>query len=383
MSLITTHHNLLVSETTNVFHEESLFGLTTQITYKLVQKHPRLIADVEAGLVSDGVLKSEIIQLVDELNLLYERDELIRNVMNYMFGYGIIQQLIEDDTISDIDIPRYNFCMIKREGIKEIIPISFVSEQDFERFCKLIVIRNGGLINENDAHARVSDSYYRLRINVTIPPRSVTGPSLSIRKHRQRPYTLGALEQIGMMDFHTRITLEDIMASNSRFIICGKGASGKTTLLRALLEKTEITDRILVCEKDLELHLDGTNFIIQRIKKSGSGSEHALKQLIADGLTMSLDGYCIGEIIGEEAWDFVKAGHTDHRVFATVHANNPKDVIQRLLLLIEPATSLSEQRLERLIFESIDYIIHVEKFSVKNIVKLSIKGDCPCLDSII
>lgn len=383
MSLISTHHNLLVRESNHVLREENMFDLTTKITYKLVQQYPRLIADVEAGIVSDHVLKSEIIQLVDGLNLFYEREELIRNIMNYMFGYGILQSLIEDDEISDIDMPRYNFCMIKRNGVKEVVDCSFVNEEDFERFCKLIIIRNGGVINENDAHARVSDAYYRLRINVTIPPRSVTGPSLCMRKHRQNPYDLEALETVGMMDTVIKSKLEELMTSNSRFVICGKGASGKTTLLRALLEKTEQTDRILVCEKDMELHLEGINFIVQRIKKSGYGSEHALKNLIADGLTMSLDGYCIGEIIGEEAWDFVKAGHTDHRVFGTIHANSAHDVIQRLLMLIEPVTSLSEQRLERLIYESLDYIIHMENFRVVAISHLCIEGGCQCLRNII
>ncbi|MBN2897713.1 MAG: CpaF family protein [Clostridia bacterium] len=383
MSLVTTHHSLVVNEVPSVFREEHLGDLTTKITFQLVQKNPRLIAEVEAGNISDEVLKTEIVQLVDEFNLCCDRDELIRNVMNYMFGYGILQALIEDDEVSDIDVPRYNYCIVKRQGVKEVVEISFVNEQDFERFCKLIIIRNGGVINENDAHARVSDSYYRLRINVTIPPRSVTGPSLCIRKHRQSPYSLDDLVRVGMMDGLTKDHLERIMASSSRFIICGKGASGKTTLLRALLERTDRMERILVCEKDMELHLEGVNFIVQRIKKSGSQFENSLKQLIADGLTMSLDGYCIGEIIGDEAWEFVKAGHTDHRVFGTIHANSPKDVIQRLLMLIEPVVALSESRLERLIFESMDYIIHLENFRVADICQLKVEGDGRWLQSIV
>jgi pilus assembly protein CpaF len=384
MSLIVTHHNLLVSDyLTESVLNDNLFALTTKITFQIVQRHPRLIADVEAGQVSDSVLKTEIIQLIDELNLFYERDELIRSVMNYMFGYGILQNLIEDDEISDIDVPRYNFCVIKRRGTKEIIPLSFMNEDEFARFCKLIIIRNGGVINENDAHARVSDAFYRLRINVTIPPRSVTGPSLCIRKHRKKSYSLGDLCSIGMMSENEQVILKKIMSEHSRFIICGKGASGKTTLLRALLEQTSKMDRILVCEKDQELHLEGINFIVQRIKKGGQNAEFSLKELIADGLTMSLDGYCIGEIIGEEAWEFIKAGHTDHRVFGTLHANSPQDVVQRLLMLIEPVTSLSEERLEQLIFESLDYVIYMDAFKVASIERLCNEGGRRCLRSII
>jgi len=383
MSLINTHHNLLVKH--HVLEsglDDSLFALTTKVTFQIVQRFPSLIADVEAGIVNDSVLKTEIVQLIDELNLFYEREELIRSVMNYMFGYGILQNLIEDDDISDIDVPRYNFCMIKRNGIKEIIPLSFLNEDDFERFCKLIIIRNGGVINENDAHARVSDAFHRLRINVTIPPRSVTGPSLCIRKHRKKSYDLLDLCNLQMMTKEQMSLLENIMKEHSRFIICGKGASGKTTLLRALLEQTEKTDRILVCEKDQELHLQGINFIVQRIKKGGVHSELSLKELIADGLTMSLDGYCIGEIIGDEAWEFIKAGHTDHRVFGTLHANSSKDVVQRLLMLIEPIVSLSEDRLEQLIFESIDYIIYMDQFKVASIEAMFLDGGVRCLHPI-
>lgn len=384
MSLIGTHHNLLIQESmATPLIEESLFTLATKVTYELVQKQPGLIADVEAGLISDSVLKSEIIQLVDGLNLYCERDELIKNVMNYMFGYGILQALIEDESVSDIDVPRYNFFMIKRDGIKEIVPISFMNEEEFERFCKLIIIRNGGIINENDAHARVSDEHYRLRVNVTIPPRSATGPSLCIRKHRKNPYQLDELMSLGMVTEEMKLFLEQMMSDTSRFIISGKGASGKTTLLRALLEKIALTERVLVCEKDMELHLEGLNFLVQRIKKGGSGSQNSLKNLIADGLTMSLDGYCIGELIGDEAWEFVKAGHTDHRVFGTIHGNGALDVIQRLLMLIEPVTMLSEKKIEQLIYESMDYIIHLENFKVASINKLMVEGDKKWVEQII
>lgn len=383
MSLISTHHNLLIKETSAVpFADESMFSLTTKVTFQVVQNHPGLIADVEAGVISDSVLKAEIIQIVDDLNLYYERDELVQNVMNYMFGYGILQELIESEDITDIDIPRYNFFMIKRNGKKEIVDFSFANEREFERFCKLVIVRNGGIINENDAHARVSDPYYRLRINVTIPPRSATGPNLCIRKHRQHSYSLEDLMGLEMVTSEEMLFLEKLMVSRSRFIISGKGAAGKTTLLRALLEKIDIKERILICEKDMELHLESVNFIVQRIKKSGHGIEIALKQLVSDGLTMSLDGYCIGEIIGEEAWEFVKAGHTDHRVFGTIHGNSPEDVIQRLLMLIEPVTSLSEERLEDLIYESIDYIIHLEEFKIRSIKALKKDEERRWLESI-
>jgi len=384
MSLIGTHHDLLISERRMVMPEAaSIMSLTTKIAFEIVQAHPGLIADVEAGRVSDRILKTEIIKLIDDLNLHHERQELIRHVMDYMFGYGVLQSLVEDDDISDIDMPRYDYCMIKRNGQKEIYPLAFLNEQEFDRFCRLIIIRNGGVINENDAHARVSDTYYKMRINVTIPPRSATGPTLCVRKHRQEAYNLEDLCVLEMFDYKVKAFLKTLMADNSRFLISGKGAAGKTTLLRALLACIDEKERIMVCEKDMELHLTEVNFVVQRIKKAGNRASESLKGLMQDGLTMSLDGYCIGEIIGEEAWEFVKAGHTDHRVFGTIHANSPEDVLERLLMLIAPATALSEKRIQQLIFESVDYIIHMERFKLKSVVALRRKEDKMWLEQII
>ena len=89
---------------------------------------------------------------------------------------------------------------------------------------------------------------------------------------------------------------------------------------------------------------------------------------------MSLDGYCVGEIIGDEAWDFIKAGHTDHKIFGTIHANSERDVVDRLSMLIENVTKLSESRLERIIYQSLDYIIHLKDFRIQKIVKINFKN---------
>ena len=376
MSLIKTHHDLLIREKCcDEFSYENINRITTEITFQVIAENPNLINDIESGLSSKEPLKQLIIEIIDKMNLNFKRDEIIKNVFNYMFGYGILQEYIENEDISDIDGSRYNFFTIKRDGKKEIIPVEFTSAKEFERYCKLIIIRNGGIINENDSHERVADVNNRLRINVTIPPRSMTGPAISIRKHRKKAYNLEDLCYKEMMSFEVKEFLKRIMEKNSRIIISGKGAAGKTTLLRALLMESSSMERILVCEKDSELFISNPNVIVHRIKKAkDKKNEITLKDLVADGLTMSLDGYCVGEIIGDEAWDFIKAGHTDHKIFGTIHANSERDVVDRLSMLIENVTKLSESRLERIIYQSLDYIIHLKDFKIQKIVKINFEN---------
>lgn len=375
MSLIKTHHDLLIREKCcDEFSYETISKITTDITFQVIAENPNLINDIESGISSKEPLKQLIIEIIDKMNLNFKRDEIIRNVFNYMFGYGILQEYIDDEDITDIDGSRYNFFTVKKNGKKEVIPVEFTSSQEFERYCKLVVIRNGGVINESDSHERIADINNRLRINVTIPPRSMTGPAISIRKHRKKPYTLEDLCDKNMMNFKIKEFLKKIMSENSRIIVSGKGAAGKTTLLRALLMEVPEMERILVCEKDSEMFISNPNIIVHRIKKAKDyKNQITLKDLVADGLTMSLDGYCVGEIIGDESWDFIKAGHTDHKIFGTIHANSERDVVDRLSMLIENVTDLSESRLERIIYQSIDYIIHLRNFKIERIVKIEFK----------
>jgi pilus assembly protein CpaF len=190
-----------------------------------------------------------------------------------------------------------------------------------------------------------------------------------------------------MMDAPVREKLKVLNASRANIFICGKGAAGKTTLLRALLEEVDNMERVLICESDVELYPQKPNIISQTIKKDYLGGiSRKLSDLILDGLTMGLDTYCIGEIIGAEAWDLIQAGHTDHRVLTTVHATSPNDLFYRLLAMIEPRTRLSEGALMKMLCQSIDVIIYLKAFKIQNIVKVSgydVEQSIPVLEQII
>lgn len=305
----------------------------------------------------------------------FDVDDMISRIMNFLTGYGIIQDLVENDDISDIDFTRYNHCTVKENGVKRVTDINFNSDREFKNFSTLLIIRNGGQINADENHRRESDETYRLRINVAIPPRNVTGTSLIIRKHRLNPYNLDDLSKIGMFSKEVASYFKTSFSeSNRNTLFVGKGASGKTTLLRACLMEVNPLNNYLIVEKDTELYMnDYPNFIIQRIKKESDGGKRvALQDLVKDGLTMSVEGMVVGELIGDETFDFLSAGYTDHVIYGTAHTSGVEDTATRLITMIDTGKrGLSESIINQIIAGSIHEIVYMDGFKVKEIKRIT------------
>ena len=345
--------------------------MISQLQDEIILKFSDLITDIEQEKLPESLLKLEIHKLVEAHKGIFNIEYIKQQLFDRLFGYGFLQSLIEDESISDIDILRFNYILIKREGKLILSDLKFEDEATFERYCRLVVIRNGGMLNEVDSHCRVSDIKYALRINATIKPRNTSGATLSIRKHPKECYTLESLVGKGFMTQSQKNKLIEYNQQKKNIIICGKGGSGKTTLLRSLMSTVDEFERVLICESDQEVYPQQPNVISQCIKKDYlGGSKRNLEMLIKDGLTMSLDTYCIGEITGTEAWDLIQAGHTDHRILSTVHANSPEDLFLRLLAMIETRTRLSESTLLRMITNSIDIIVYIKTFKISRITEV-------------
>lgn len=348
-----------------------------EIVNQLIKEHAQLLSKVDTGQVSRKILETEIIKIMDQRTDISNRSERIREVFNHMFGYGILQKYLENPDLTDLIGTRYDSFFMKREGKTIQIPVAFPNETAFENYLKLIVVRNGGMLNENDNHARVADEGLKLRINAVISPRSGTGPFLAIRKHRSKIQSLEELLRLNLLDKESLALVQEIALSSSRFVICGKGASGKTTLMRAMIKQMGVSQRLLICESDTEIYPDSPTMVAQKVIERGDyGKSVSLEKLVQDGLTMSLDGYCIGEITGREAWDFVKAGYTDHRVMATLHSLGAQDALHRLLILSEVATlGISESMAVQMIEQSLDYILYMKDFKLMSIDRLSRNGN--------
>jgi pilus assembly protein CpaF len=373
MPVVTSHHALTErfgrmapGETTP--EGSGMTALVSAISVKILSNSPDLVAEVAAGRMERGVLEALILKEAEGERSRFGlyREELVRRVLDFMFGYGPLQELVEDDTVSDIDGTRFDEFSIKRAGERVRSDVHFPDEKTFDTYCRLVVIRNNGVLNENDSHCRVTDEARRLRINVAVPPRNVTGPSISIRKHRRASWSLEELagSGAGMLPDGLPERLRRLAESDRSVLFCGKGAAGKTTLLRAFVKALPVMERVLVAESDSEIFPEKPYCIEQRIKKKNEGGRPVtLRDLVADGLTMSLDTYCIGEIVGDEAYEFLRAAFSGHRCLATVHAESAADSLDRLTSLARPgAFGESERTMKRMVGGSIDDVLFLKRF---------------------
>ena len=348
--------------------------LISNITFDILKNSPAMVTEVENGILDKAVLEKAIVQVIDKNkhHIGIDRETVISKVFDYMFKYGPLQPYIDDDSISDIDGTKFNVFTIKRFGIREAIDISFGNEKIFENYCKIIALRNGGVLNENDTHCRVSDEKRRLRVNLSIPPRNLSGAAISIRKHPMKNYTLEDLISFNMLNEEIAQYIKDLALSNKSILITGKGGSGKTTLLRAITDYSKEMERVLIAESDSEIYPNKSNCIVQRVKKKNEGGiPVTLLDLIIDGLTMSLDTYVIGELTDGVAWHFLIAGFTGHRVMATTHKWSSEGALPRMLTLAKMAQiSESEKTIKEMIGTSIDIVMHMEDFKVMEILEV-------------
>lgn len=353
--------------------EAGLTELISKVCIRILDEHPELAASAEQGR-DKTALRELIIRYAEELSIragLY-RHQLQQQVLDSLFGYGPLQYLIDDPDITDIDAVSPTEITVKKFGKRLRVSTAFESEAAYETFCRLLIIRQGGLINENDSHCRVTDATRRLRINVTVPPRSVEHSSLSIRKHPIISLKLDDLATAGMFELTDIALLSEIAMSKSSILICGKGGSGKTTLLRAIINAMPPLERVLIAESDSEIFADKPCCMSQRIRRENEGGKPvSLRDLVSDGLTMSLDTYCIGEIVGDEAYEFIRAAYSGHRCLATIHSISAEDALDRLISLARTASvGEQDQSLRQMLARSVDVIIFLESYKIQKIIKV-------------
>ena len=352
---------------------------------KIISDDPGYVIKAYTNEKDKENLENKIIELLDTGGYYYRggRQELIIRIFDFMFGYGALQKLIDDEDISDIDGTAYNEFSITVNGIRKPVDIDFGDEKTFGTYCRLVAVRSGGILNEDDTHCRTTDIDRKLRINVSIPPRNVSGPAISIRKHRNTAYKYQDLELLGMLDGKSRELLESAASTEKSILFCGKGAAGKTTILRTFINSLPMLERVLVVESDAEIYPDKHFTIEQRTKKPGEGGRPVdLEMLIKDGLTMSLDTYCIGEIVGSEAYSFIKASCTGHRMLGTIHSSSAEEALGRLVSLASGGRKNdSISRVMEAAASGIGMVVYLKKFKVISILEINgNKEGHPCFN---
>ncbi len=343
------------------------------ITY-LINNYSDYLSDIDInrGIV-ENIVKEKVYKEYSNMNT----ESTIKSILDKLFGYHILQKYIDDKEVSDIRVTRFDNIFIKRNGVWEKTKESFNNEEDYLNFVRYCVLKNRGKITNETPVVIVSDRKNNLRIEAGIEPVNVVSPNLVIRIHR--PEMLQSLEElfisnIEMLDLNIYKFLIKAIISGCNIIISGKGGSGKTTLMRNLINRIPEDLSITTNEETAELYSTHPNVIQREILKNRNEDKNiTLAKLTAHSLVMSNDVVVIGELKGEESMVFFDAVATGHRGYATVHSDSSTNTIDRLVTLMKRdsnAQSYTDKYLRKLLSMSIDVIIFMKNFKIHEIAEV-------------
>ena len=295
-----------------------------------------------------------------------EREELVKQVLDEIFGLGPIQPLIEDPDISDVMVNTYKSVYIERQGRIEKTDVRFQDDRHLLQVIDRIVSAVGRRIDDSSpmVDARLPDGS---RVNAIIRPLALDGPHLSIRKFKRDAY---AGEDLIRMESLTEAMLEmlrGIVRARLNILISGGTGAGKTTLLNILSSFIPPTERILTIEDSAELQLRQPHVVRLETRPANIEGEGEVSQraLLVNALRMRPDRIIMGECRGGEAVDMLQAMNTGHDgSITTLHANSPRDALSRLETMISMASlDLPEKAMRQQIASAIQVVIQAARLS--------------------
>lgn len=290
----------------------------------------------------------------------------------YTFGYNILDELINDEDISDIRIVSENNIRVKRLGKRESTNIKFKSREEYIKFVDFIAAKNKVNLSSLNASQiftdKESNEKFILRFAISTGfLNSTDAPYVHIRKIAKNKKTLDTLIKEKMLNNEIKQYLIEKAKNGTGILFTGKGASGKTTLMNALLDEAE-GSALVIQESEELFSYTQPEFMFQHViqNRGESKIEYSLKDLAKAGLLMDLDYFLIGEIKGEEARYFLNAAYTGHKCWASVHGMNSVDAMDKLADYIKDATDYNKTEIMKML-RYISTIIYMENYRVKEI----------------
>ncbi|HZH30128.1 MAG TPA: CpaF family protein [Pyrinomonadaceae bacterium] len=305
-----------------------------------------------------------------------DRERLVEEVRHELFGLGPLEPLLADPTISDILVNSPQNIYIERRGKLERTSVTFKDDEHLMRVIERIVSSVGRRIDESSpmVDARLSDGS---RVNAIIPPLSLDGPVLSIRRFGAEPLRMSKLIEIGAVTKDIADMFEMCVSARLNILISGGTGAGKTTLLNALSAYIPEEQRIVTIEDSAELQLQQPHVVRLETRPpniEGRG-EVTQRDLVKNALRMRPDRVVIGEVRGGEAIDMLQAMNTGHDgSLTTVHANTPRDALARLETMIQmTGMKLSERAMRQQIASALNLVIQAARLSdgTRRVVSIS------------
>ena len=297
---------------------------------------------------------------------LADRESLVADVLDEVYGLGPIEVLMHDPTISDVLVNRFDQVYIERAGRLEPTSVVFRDDRHLMRIIERIVNNVGRRIDEGSpmVDARLKDGS---RVNAIIPPLALDGPVLSIRRFRTDRLTSDDLVDRGTLTRPMLEFLKAAVACRLNVIVSGGTGAGKTTLLNVLSGFISHNERVVTIEDAAELMLRQRHVVRLETRPPNIEGKGGVRQreLVVNALRMRPDRIIVGEVRGAEALDMLQAMNTGHDgSLTTVHANSPRDALYRLDTMVAMANvNIPEKATRQQIASTIDLIVHIARLS--------------------
>ena len=299
-----------------------------------------------------------------------QRLDIIQQVYSSIRGFGLLDSIIKDDTITEVMINGPENVFIEQNGRLFKLDKQFESQRRLEDVIQRIVGLAGREVNQANpiCDTRLPDGS---RVNVVLPPIALCGPTVTIRKFSKTPMTIEKLIQYGSITREIADKLEILVKSKYNIFIAGGTGSGKTTFLNALSNYIPKDERVITIEDSAELQITGIDNLVsletRNANASGSG-EITIRDLIKSSLRMRPERIVVGEVRGGEALDMLQAMNTGHDgSLSTGHANSTEDMLSRLeTMVLQGAAGLPLEAIRQQIASAVDIIIHLSRLRDKS-----------------
>lgn len=335
----------------------------------------RLLEKLEnAGSLSDEEIIEKINEIIIEAGRefylsLKRKEELQKELFNSIRKLDILQELIDDDTITEVMVNGTEGIFIEKNGRLMKWDKNFCTRQKIEDLVQSIAAKSNRIVNETVpiADARLENG---ARVNIVLPPAAINGPIITIRQFPSRPIQIEELIAWNAVTEEAAEFLRLLVIAGYNIFISGGTGSGKTTFLNALSNFIPKEERIITIEDNAELQLQGVkNLVRMEARKGNTQGEHeiTIRDLIKSSLRMRPDRILVGEVRGEEALDMLQALNTGHDgSLSTGHGNSPRDMLARLETMVLLGVSLLVSAIRRQIASGIDIMVHLGRLRDKS-----------------
>lgn len=296
-----------------------------------------------------------------------ERGHIYNLIENEIYGYGPITELLKDKNVTEIMVNGPDDIYVEMNGkIEKDETVSFINHNHILRTIERMIQPLGKTLDASSpmVDARLKDGS---RLNAIIPPLSIKGPILTIRKFSKELDTIEDMIRNGTMTPYMARFLEACVKAKLNIVVCGGTGSGKTTLLNVLSSFIENNERIITIEDAAELSLKQTHVISLETRESNyhNGKEVTIRDLVRNSLRMRPDRIIVGEVRGEEALDMLQAMNTGHEgSITTLHANGPLDAMHRIeTMVLMSGIQIPIRAIREYIQSAIDVVVEIERLS--------------------